>query len=111
MAGFVEFDELALQHGIPGSSTVLQVIHLPFPQRIFREQFYYAKRNAAHRHNVHASVVIALHDFQDLCRAADFRHALWQRQEHAEFRFFLQANLHHFFIARLENVQGQGSPG
>src|SRR5438874_11681341 len=72
MAGFVEFDELALQHGIPGSSTVLQVFHWPSPKRIFSEQSYYAKRNAAHGHNVHASAVIPLDDFPDLCGAAEF---------------------------------------
>src|SRR5690242_5340361 len=37
MAGFVEFNQLALHHGTSRSSTVLQIIHLPFEQRIFLE--------------------------------------------------------------------------
>src|SRR5690242_2191707 len=35
MTGFVEFDELPLQHRIPASSSVLQIIHLSFEQGIF----------------------------------------------------------------------------
>src|SRR5215813_15355207 len=48
MAGFVELDELPLQHGISGSSAVLQVIYLPFQQRILLKQFHDSKRSAAH---------------------------------------------------------------
>jgi hypothetical protein len=39
------------------------------------------------------------------------RDSLWQGKKHAEFRFFLEAVFHHLLVARLENMQGQGSAG
>src|SRR5215510_2261301 len=49
MAGLVEFDKLPLKNRITGSPAVLQVIHLPFKQRILLKKLNDREWSMAHR--------------------------------------------------------------
>src|SRR5215469_9658002 len=86
---------------------VLEVIHVTFQKRIFHEQIDNAERATADSDNVHAAVLVTLDDLEDFRRTSYANHSIRKSQEHAEWRFCVEALADHTPIARLENVQGK----
>src|SRR5215831_15115974 len=111
VAGLIKLDELPFGHRMPRTTAIFEVIHLSLQQRMLLKQLHHAEGSAAHGDNVHTPVGVALHHFQDFRRTTHMRHSFWQREKHAEFRFFLKAILDHLFVSRLKNMQGEGSAG
>src|SRR6266481_3258500 len=92
---------------IGGSFPVLEVIHVAFQKRIFREKFHHTEGGAADRKNVHAAIFVAFYDVEDFGGAADARDSLGKGKKHAELGLFFQTVLYHFAVTRLENMQRQ----
>src|SRR6516165_7916132 len=87
---------------------VLEVIHVTFQKRIFREQIDNAERPTADSDNVHAAVLVTLDELEDFRRTSYANHhSIRKGKEHAEGRFGVKALADHTPIARLENVQGK----
>src|SRR5580704_4832693 len=105
VAGFVEFDQLFFLCRVEGRVSVLQVIDLPFEQRIFGKQVYDAKWHTADGNDVYATVIVALRGFQNFGGAANADDTLFQSQEHAERNVLIEALAYHAAVARFENVQ------
>src|SRR5205807_4551328 len=75
VAGFKELHEFALDARIGGGFPVLQVIHVPFKKRVFREKFHHAKRGAAGREDIHTAVFVAFYHVENFGGAAYARDA------------------------------------
>ncbi len=74
-------------------------------------QFEHFKALAAFHDQIETPVGILLRDSNDFSRTPNFRQALVQGADHAERRVVCPTLADHLFVARLENVQGQGSAG
>ena len=111
MAGFEELHKFPLDARIGGCFPVLQVIHVAFKKRVFREQFDHAEGSAACSGDVHPAVFVAFYDVEDFGSTTDASNAFGKREEHAEFRFFLETVFHHLAVTRFENMQGHFSAG
>ncbi len=105
MACLEKLDELPLDARIAGILSIIKVVHLAMEERIFREQFDDAEWRAAGSENIHAAVIVTLHDSRDFRGAADARQALGQGEKHTELGFFFNTGFHHFAVTRFENMQ------
>jgi hypothetical protein len=66
---------------------------------------------ASLRNQIHAAGRILFRDGNDLSSASHFGNPLFEGSNHAKGRSVGQTLGDHLFVARLENVQGQGSAG
>ena len=62
---------------------------------------------AAGSENIHAAVIVTLHDSRDFRGAADARQTFGHGKQHTEFRFLREAIIGHGAVTRLKNVQGK----
>src|SRR5260370_40782237 len=84
---------------------------LVVPVGVGIHQLRYAEREAADGDDVHAAVVVTLHDFGHPRGATDTDNSFRQGQEHAELAFLVEAMADHLAVARLENMQREYSAG
>src|SRR5207247_5107110 len=104
VTGFEQLHEFPLDARIGGSFPVLQVIHVAFQERVFREKFHHAKRGAAGCEDIHGAVFVASDDVEDFRGTSNARNAFGKREEHAEFRSFLKTVFDHLAITRFKNM-------
>src|SRR6516165_4661517 len=109
VTGLVKLDQLLAfpRRGGTIIEIVLEVIHVTFQKRVFRDQIHDAERATADSDNVHATVLVTLDDFEDFRRTSHENHSIRKGKEHAEGRFGVKALADHTSIAGLENVQGK----
>jgi hypothetical protein len=105
VANLEKLDELAMNLGIGARFAVVKVIHGAFEKGILLIEFDDTERSAANGEDVHASVLVALGEFQDFRRATDVGDTFRKGEEHAELGLVLQAGVDHGTVTRLENVQ------
>src|SRR5258707_4367982 len=74
-------------------------------------QLRYAEREAADGDDVHAAVVVTLHDFGHPRGATDTDNSFGQSEEHAELAFLVEAMADHLTVARLGYVQREDCAG
>src|SRR6267142_2356579 len=116
VAHLVEAGEFRLQARIDASVAVIEKVDVAFQESVFRisirvDQLRYTKWRAADGDDVHAAIVVALHDFCHLGGATYADDPLGQGQQKSELGFFVDAAAHHLAVTRLENVQREGSAG
>src|SRR3974377_80817 len=109
VTGLVKLDQLLAfaRRGERITAIVLEVIHVTFQKRIFREQVDDAERATADGDNVHAPVLVTLPAFEGFRRTSYANHSVRKAKEHAEGSFGVEALADHTPIARLKNVQGK----
>src|SRR5713101_9582079 len=116
VADLVESHELTPRACVGAMLTVSEEVDIAFQELIVRvgvgvHQLGYAERRAANGDDVHAAVVVTLHDFGDIRGATHADNSFRQSQEHSELAFMVDALADHLAVARLENVQGENCAG
>src|SRR5690349_7801237 len=106
MADLVEPHELTPRACVGAMLTVIKEVDFTFHEVVVRVgvgvyQLGYAERRAADCDDVHAAVVVTLHDFGDFRSATYADNSFRQNQEDAELAFFLEAMANHLAVARL----------
>src|SRR5580700_11646680 len=93
------------------SGLVLDHENLSLQKRSFLVDPHHFEPLAAFTHQIQTAVGVLLYYRNNLGSTPHFGQTLLDRAHYAEMPMLSQALANHFFVARFENVQGQGSAG